>query len=101
LTVQIDSVGRGDALIPPNVRHAANLYQRNGKIIRGEPAIRAENPDTTKILGNFKYDYRNKKIDISGIPWHKKIFRADHTKMNLDPDVWKQVKELILKYVAD
>jgi len=36
LTIQVDSVGRGDGLIPPNVRAAANLYQDNGRLIRGE-----------------------------------------------------------------
>jgi hypothetical protein len=96
LTVQIDSVGRKDAIIPPNVRQAANLYQRTGKIIHGEPQIRAEDSSKTEILGNFQFDYRKKEIDLSGIPWWKKIFRKDHTKMNLDPDVWNLVEKMII-----
>src|SRR5262245_42308411 len=40
LTVQIDSVGRGDKIIPSNVARAANPFQRNGLFIRGEPQIR-------------------------------------------------------------
>ncbi len=36
LTVQVDSVGIGDAVIPSNVSLAANLFQRNGWIIRGD-----------------------------------------------------------------
>ena len=28
LTLQVDSVGIGDAVIPPNVRAAANLFQK-------------------------------------------------------------------------
>ncbi len=35
LTVQVDSVGRGDELIPANVRTAANFYQDNGRVIHG------------------------------------------------------------------
>jgi thioesterase domain-containing protein len=42
LTVQIDSVGRGDARIPPNVARAASLFQRNGVLISGEAPIVAE-----------------------------------------------------------
>jgi len=95
LTVQIDSVGRDDAVIPPNVRRAANLYQRDGVLIRGEPEIRTQDPAQTTILGNFLFSYKNKKIDLSKIPWYRKVFRTDHTRMNLDPDVWAKVEEFI------
>jgi hypothetical protein len=96
LTVQIDSVGRDDALIPANVRRAANLYQRNGAIIRGEPAIRAADPAKTTILGNWRFDYTDKDIDLSHVSWWKKVFRTAHTKMEFDPDVWARVEELLL-----
>ena len=96
LTIQIDSVGLGDYLIPPNVRRAANLHQQDGKLIRGEAPIFAEDPEGTEIVGEFQYSYRNRKIDLSGVPWHKKLFRIDHSKMNRDPEVWNKVEELIL-----
>ncbi|HSR66727.1 MAG TPA: EF-hand domain-containing protein [Acidobacteriota bacterium] len=96
LTVQVDSVGRGDAKIPPNVQAAANLYQDNGWFIEGEKPIVAEDPDRTRILGNFRFDYKDRDIDLSGVPWHKLIFRKAHAKMNLDPEVWNKVEELIL-----
>ncbi len=99
LTVQIDSVGRGDAVIPSNVRRAANLFQADGWLISGEPAIRAADTSQTTILGNFRYSYRNKKIDISQVSWLKKIFRVAHTKMEYDPEVWGKVEELILEEV--
>jgi len=101
LTVQIDSVGRGDSRIPPNVARAACLFQRNGLLIRGEAPIVAEDPVKTTILGNFEFDYRQKRIDISAIPWHKKIFREDHTKMEHDPEVWKKVEDLILREIRN
>ena len=94
LTVQVDSVVRDDGVIPPNVLRAANLFQDNG-FIRGEPEIRAENPAKTTIIGNFKFDYENKKIDISKVSWGKKVFRVAHTKMEYDPEVWAKVEELI------
>src|SRR5262249_7280182 len=61
LTVQIDSVGRGDKIIPSNVAPAANLFQRNGLFIRGEPQIIPEDPVKTTIVGNFEFDYTKKR----------------------------------------
>jgi len=62
-------------------------------------AIRAADPSQTALLGNFRYSYRNKKIDISRVSWLKKIFRTAHTKMEYDPEVWGKVEELILEEV--
>lgn len=97
LTVQIDSVGWGDAEIPPNVCRAANLYQRNGWLIRGEAPIRAKDPSKTEILGNWEFDYSEKKIDISQVGFFKKLFRHAHTRMEYDPQVWQKVEEMILE----
>ncbi len=97
LTVQIDSVGWGDAEIPANVRRAANLYQRDGWIIQGEAPIRAKEPDRTQILGNWEFDYSGKEIDLSHVGFFKKLFRHAHTRMEYDPVVWDKVEELILE----
>lgn len=99
LTVQIDSVGRHDHVIPSNVRQAANLFQKDGWPIRGEPVIRPEDSSRTKIIGNFQYHYKEKQISLAGVPWWKKIFRRAHSKMNRDPEVWEKVEELILHEV--
>lgn len=96
LMVQVDSIGRGDRMIPSNVARAANLFQRNGWFIRGEPEIRAEDPARTTIVGNLKYDYSHKQIDVSKVPLMKKAFRVAHTRMEYDPGVWAKVEELIL-----
>lgn len=97
LTVQIDSVGRDDDLIPPNVRRAANLYQSNGWFIRGEQPIRAADPARTEIIGNFQFDYSHSPIDLSRVPFWKKVFRYAHTRMEHDPAVWAQVEALLLE----
>ena len=99
LTVQVDSVGRDDDRIPANVQRAANLFQRNGLIIKGEKTIRAEAPDKTAIIGNYQYDYHDKKIDISQVSWKKKIFRVAHTRMEYDPKVWVKVEDLIMREI--
>jgi hypothetical protein len=95
LTVQIDSVGRNDGFVPANVIRAANLFQRNGPIIKGERQIRAQQPGATTIVGNFEFDYRHKKIDISGVSWIKKLLRTAHTKT-----VWSLVQKLILESIS-
>lgn len=97
LTIQIDSVGRNDGEIPANVRRAANLFQSNGIVIRGQKKIVAQDPSATEIIGNFKFDYKNSEIDVSHIPWWKKFFRTAHTRMGLDPEVWALVEKLILE----
>ncbi len=56
-------------------------------------------PQKTAILGNFRFDYRNKKIDLSEVSWFKKVFRTAHTKMDHDPEVWAKVEELILSVI--
>jgi len=99
LTVQVDSVGRGDRIIPANVARAANLFQRNGLFIHGEPEVRAQDPSRTVIIGNFEFDYRNKKIDLSEESRMKRLFRVAHTKMDFDPAVWSLVEELIVKEI--
>lgn len=100
LTVQVDAVGVDDQLIPSNVAEAASLFQRNGIFIHGPKRITAENPRTTEILGNFRFDYRNNPIDISDLAWYKKILREDHSRMDRDPAVWNKVQDLILGTMA-
>ncbi|HKF23381.1 MAG TPA: hypothetical protein VKE93_17545 [Candidatus Angelobacter sp.] len=96
LTVQVDSVGRNDAVIPSNVAVAANFFQRDGIFIHGRAPIRAEDPGKTEIVGNFQFSYRDRAISISGVPWYKKAFRVAHTRMDHDPAMWNKVEELIL-----
>jgi hypothetical protein len=100
LTVQVDSVGRGDKLIPSNVARAANLFQRDGLIIKGEREIRAEEPGRTMIIDNFKFTYSGKKIDLSKVSWLKRFFQTAHTKMDHDPEVWALVERTILDVIA-
>jgi hypothetical protein len=101
LTVQIDSVGRGDVVVPANVAKAANLFQTNGMFIQGESKILADDPSKTAILGNFKFDYADKEIDLSQVSWMKKAFRSAHTKMDFDHEVWDKVEALILDALSE
>ena len=98
LLVLIDSVGWQDDLVPANVRRVANLYQDDGRVIRGEHPLRAADPAATRILGEWEFEYDEppgSRIDVDDLPWHKLAFRIAHAKMDRDPRVWRRVGRLI------
>src|SRR4051794_13135856 len=104
LTVQVDSFGLGDAVIPPNVSNAANFYQRSPLTIQGRSNIRAEDPQRTVILGNFlkaypfwTYNPRN-RADASRL---RLTLGGGHARMETDPELWTQVEQLILSFVNE
>lgn len=97
LTIQVDSVrkpGENDGLIPANVAQAANFYQRDG-LLRGLAQIHAADPARTRILGNFRSDYKTTTVDCGGYPWYARVFMKPHIEIESDPSVWRQVESLI------
>lgn len=97
LTIQVDSVsklGENDAVIPANVAQAVNFYQLDG-FLHGEPKIRAANPARTRILGNFRSDYKSKPLTCGQYPWWDRAFMKPHIQIECDPAVWTQVESLI------
>jgi hypothetical protein len=95
LTVQVDSVGASDAVIPFNVARAANLFQHDSKLLHGRGEIRAEDPKRTEILANLQYTYDGKWVDLSRARVPEQIVRTRHTKMEFDPEVWEKVESYI------
>jgi pimeloyl-ACP methyl ester carboxylesterase len=102
LTIQVDSVEKrheNDALVPANVAEAANFYQLHG-FLRGRPRIRAADPERTRILGNFRFDYSKTPVNCeSGYPWWDRFVVRSHTEIECDPAVWGQVESLIQSVV--
>ena len=97
LTVQVDSVqkmGQKDDVIPANVAEAMNFFQSNG-MLHGRKLIRAEDPEKTKILGNFELNYRHASLSCKGYPWRQKLFAREHMYIECDPQVWSQIESLI------
>ncbi|MFN0167449.1 MAG: hypothetical protein ACKV22_13540 [Bryobacteraceae bacterium] len=96
LTVQIDSVGIGDEVIPANVAQAANLYQREPLTIRGFNRIRAADPSRTRILCNQRYRYFM-LLPARTPPesWARRNLGGGHARMEADPAVWSHVLALI------
>jgi len=101
LTIQVDSIsksGRSNAIVPANVAQAANFYQPNG-FFRGQSEIRAADPTRTKILGNFRFEYKASSYDCADYPWYDRVFAKAHTQIECDPRVWQQVESLIRAYM--
>ena len=96
-TIQVDSVqkiGERDDVIPPNVAEAANFYQVSG-LLHGRREIRAENPATTRIAGNFRYDYSTSTLKCEGYPWRQRFLFRTHVQIECDPQIWSRVEALI------
>jgi hypothetical protein len=100
LTVQVDSVGFRDKMIPPNVGSAVNYYQHDPFTIWGRSEIRAEDPSRTKILGNIPSTYLFRDVDQKDSTWVRRTFGGGHAKMEADPILWKQVEFFIADAIA-
>lgn len=101
LTVQVDSVAKllqNDAVIPPNVAQAANFYQPDG-LVHGQTTIRAADPARTRIIGNFRFEYKTTSYACTEYPWYDRFFVKPHTQIECDPNVWKQAEDLIRSYL--
>lgn len=98
LTIQVDSVAKfhaDDAVIPSNVAQAANFYQPDGRL-HGRAEIRAADPSRTRIIGNFRYDYKTNPVNCYGkYPWWDRYLSKPHTEIECDPQVWDRVEALI------
>jgi len=101
LTVQIDSVGIHDGVVPANVRAAVNFYQHDPfTSIHGRKQIRAVDPTRTAILGNFESSYTHRSVDESNASMPRQVFGGSHTKMEQDPLVWSRVEHYIVDAIA-
>jgi hypothetical protein len=97
LTVLVDRVskiGEGDDRIPSNVAQAVNFYQLNG-LLHGWRTIRAADPASTQILGNYQFDYKDTHINCDQYPWYARLLMGPHIEIENDPRVWNQVEALI------
>lgn len=94
LTIQVDSVGLKDSVIPANVRFAANFYQEELFTIRGESQISAADPLRTRIIANIRWS----PIEATEAPetWLRRRFGGAHALMEADPQVWSRVEGWIL-----
>jgi hypothetical protein len=100
VTIQVDSIaklGQEDAVIPPNVAEAVNFYQPRG-IVHGKPEIRAADPSRTRILGNFRIDYKDHPAhceQFNRFPIYARVLWKPHIEIECDPDLQQRVEDLI------
>lgn len=95
----VDAYGKDDYTVPPNVKTAANIYQREHIAIKGAPEIRAEDHSRTKILFNRLVSYKNREIDMGDEPWHRRTFMGAHLAMEYDIPLWKEIEGLLTKAI--
>jgi hypothetical protein len=98
LTVQVDSVPKlwqNDKVIPDNVSAAINFYQPHG-LIHGSPEIRAADDAKTRILGNYRFDYKENPVRCEGYSWFYRHITPSHMQSECDPHIWTQVENLML-----
>jgi len=97
LTVQVDSVAKlwqKDAVIPENVAAAVNFYQPHG-LVHGRSEIKAADDSKTRILGNYRFDYKQAPVVCQGYSWFDRIITPDHMQSECDPHIWSQVENLV------
>ena len=74
---------------------AVNFYQTHGPI-HGRRKIVPADPEHTTILGNFRWEYKGEPEVCHGFSWRGRLLSNGHTQIECDPQVWSQVKTLIL-----
>jgi hypothetical protein len=102
LTIQVDSVPKlwqDDKVIPDNVAAAVNFYQPHG-LIHGSPQIKAADDSKTRILGNYRFDYKLKPVRCEGFSWFDRHVTPSHMQSECDPHIWTQVENLIRERIA-
>lgn len=97
MTIEVDSINKltgNDCLIPPNVAEAVNFYQTRG-LAHGCRVIRAADPERTRILGNYRFEYRSQPVGCRSYSWVNRHFLKTHEAMDCDPHVWSQINKQI------
>lgn len=93
----IDAYGKDSYVVPPNVRAAANIYQRDHWLIKGADEITAQDPSRTTILYNRRVTYKGREhaIDTSDDTKLHRTFMGAHTLIEHDMELWNQVMRAI------
>jgi len=104
LTIQIDSVGLHDAIVPANVRSAANIFQHDPLSIGGRRKIEAEDSSCTQILENVQLSYLLRPystLNSEDASWARRAWGGSHAKLEVDGAVWEHVEQLILNAIRE
>lgn len=98
LLITVDSFGRDSYEVPPNVRRAANYYQRDHLVIKGAPELRAVDPARTQILFNRKITLKKREdVEASEHSWLQRFFLDEHARIEYVPELWEEVERMIVE----
>lgn len=94
----VDAYGKDSYIVPPNVREAANWYQRDQLLVKGAPLIRAEDPSRTRVLFNRRLSYkgREREFEIDEQSRLQTLFLGAHLVMEFDMPLWREVEQMII-----
>jgi hypothetical protein len=91
LAFVVDAYGKDSYSVPPNVREAANIYQRDHLFIKGAPLIEAADPSRTRILYNRRVSYKNRKLPMPEHSGTEQFFMDEHAMVEYDSEIWDEV----------
>lgn len=98
LLITVDSFGRDSYVVPPNVRRAANYYQREHLYIKGAPELRAADPARTQILFNRKLTFKRRdEVQAEEHGWLQRFFLDEHARIEYLPEVWEEIERMIVE----
>lgn len=98
LLITVDSFGRDSYEVPPNVRRAANYYQRDHLYIKGAPELRAADPARTQILFNRKVTFKKRdEVEADEHGWLQRFFLDEHARIEYMPELWEEVERMIVE----
>jgi len=95
LAMIVDAYGKDAYTAPPNVREAANIFQRDHLFIKGAPEIRAEDASRTRILFNRRVSYKDRRIALEEHSAMERFFMDEHAMVEYDREIWDEVVSII------
>ncbi len=100
LAIIVDAYGKDPYTVPPNVKEAANIYQRDHLFIKGAPEIRAEDASRTRILFNRRVSYKDRRLPLEDHGAMERFFMDEHAMVEYDTEIWSEVVRLITSAMA-
>ncbi|MBA3973041.1 MAG: hypothetical protein C0504_02345 [Candidatus Solibacter sp.] len=99
LVAVVDAYGKDAYTVPPNVRAAANWFQRDHLFVKGAPLLRAEDAARTRILFNRKVSYKGRRgeFEIDEQSRMGTFFMGTHLTMEFDMPLWREVEEMVIE----
>lgn len=97
LALLVDAFGKDGYTVPPNVRTAANFFQRDHIVVKGASLLHPADPAATRILVNRKLSYKGRYIPMPDRTWTQRTFMGSHIKLEYDEPLWAEIEALLVK----